>query len=208
MKKSLFFLPLLILLMGGCSSDMYQFDNNTLLLHSKKDQVSITQIPLKKEKIQHNLTSCVFDSFVIKDQFEKYGTLYIESVDLDHGCSWNGMANGYWEELFRDNEKIKSMEMVDRFDIGHYEFSQHRIDGKYKVNFIYLWGVSESLIIIDTQGVLTAELLQKLQSDKKLTILPNEIFSIKGDYNLVENNWYKQYFKRDGSATIRFDLTN
>ncbi len=200
----------LVLLFSGCGSSVYNYSTSdkVLSLGQKSDQ--ILNIKLTNPILRyHTAFRCVNRSYTLRDINKEYGKLFIEYIDLNSSCNWNGLASGFFETNLRYELKLNSFEVVEEFDIGTYNFKTYKIDNQSYLNMIYIYGASEKFIL-DYNGLLYDKLLKSFKPEYKNEYLFKERF--KGDYNdsLVRKNLINNYFSPErrymGLGNIGFNL--
>ena len=150
-------------------------------------------LKVENKSIKNNTTSCTSNAYTINQNFNHFGDLFIENIQLNTKCVWNGLSRGFYEGFIKEKAKIESMSLVKRFDIENYEFSQYKINDKYFLNLVFIWSATESTFIIDTKGKFTSTLLEKLSSSKSLDI-GDKVYDLKFNSSLAKENWYRGYF--------------
>lgn len=141
--------------------------------------------------------SCANFSYISNVNDEKYGNLFIEYIDLDSSCSWNGFQRGYFEYLFKTTLKLKLFKLIERKDFDNYEFSTYLIDEKYYMNLIYKYSVFENLFIIDYEGKYSTELIKQFDTNYENIYLNKSRFSSNYSKSLVNMNIINSYFSRE-----------
>lgn len=150
-----------------------------------------------QSKKNHTMDWCTNFSYISNIEDEKYGKLFVEYIDLDLSCNWNGFARGYFDDLFKSTLKLKSLNAIERIDYKNYEFSTYLIDDKYYLNLIYQFGAKDNYFLIDYDGKYFDELIK--------THLPNYVnkslnqLRFSSDYHnsLVKMNIINSYFSKE-----------
>ena len=50
--------------------------------------------------------SCSNFSYVSELNSEKYGKMFVEYINLDSSCKWNGLQRGFFVDLFKSTIKL------------------------------------------------------------------------------------------------------
>ncbi|MFA9372516.1 MAG: hypothetical protein ACERKK_00040 [Poseidonibacter sp.] len=175
---------LVIFIFAGCSQN---YDNNFFK----------NNVIYDKNKIQYTFDSCTNSSYILNTKDEKYGKLFIEYISLDIDCRWNGLERGYFEYLFKQTLKIKEFKVIERLDYENYEISTLLIDNKYYLNIIHFFIVTENTFIIDQEGVLTNELINKFDKNYKNEYLNKNRYKFDYNKSLVNLNFINAYFSKE-----------
>lgn len=178
MFKILKILPLIFVLNSCISSKNVSFNNNFSNL-----------------KKQNTYDYCSKFSYIANVEDIKYKKLFIEYINLDQHCKWNGLASGFFISLFKDNLKVKSFEYVEKYDFKNIEILTYIIDDIYYVDFINEFGVFDDKLIIDYSGIYTDEILRKNGKINNYKDYPRLDFNY--DKSLVRFNFINNYFSRD-----------
>lgn len=141
--------------------------------------------------------SCTNFSYISNVNDIKYGNLFIEYVNLDSSCSWNGFSRGHFEYLFETTLKLKSLKVIERKDFDNYEFTTYLVNGEYYMNLIYKYSVYEDLFVIDYKGKYSTELIKKYDSNYENLYLNKPRFSSNYSKSLVNMNFINSYFSRE-----------
>jgi hypothetical protein len=188
-----------VLFFTACSSSMpYNYSIKTNELQFKISDKNYFTKKLQNPQYISTSDSCTNQSYLLKEK--RY---FIEYISLDTNCSWNGLASGYFEREFKSELKLKSMIAIERLDIKNYTFSTFKINDYYSLKTITIYSVFTDTFIIDFEGTLYNELLQKLKPTykKKYKEMPRFIADYK--YSMVKFNFFNSYFNRESSS---FDI--
>jgi hypothetical protein len=160
--------------------------------------------PLNKEKKINTQDFCTNFSYILNDNSKEYGKLFVEYIDLDISCNWNGFARGYFDDLFSSTLKLKSMKTIERLDYGNYEFSTYLINDKYYMNLIYKFSVTENLFVIDYDGKLSEKLIKEF--DVNYVNKYKDMLRFESNYStsLVNKNIINSYFSRESESSNSF----
>jgi hypothetical protein len=143
---------------------------------------------------------CSKFSYIANIEDIKYKNLFIEYINLDSNCKWNGLASGYFISLFKEELKAKSFELVQRFDFKNLEISTYIVDKQFYVDIVNEFGVFDDKFIIDYSGIYTDEILRKngrINNYKDYARLDFEYSK-----SLVRFNFINNYFSRDSESFI------
>ena len=195
-KYTVFIILIYAVLLSGCASSTYSLKDEEILFNDPVTNNKIITLKLDNKNIRYNSTFCSTNNYTIKQDFNDFGNLFLEYIQLDLNCEWNGLSRGYYKSFFKEKSKIDTMKLVKRFDIKNYEFSQYKLDDKYLINLIFIWSADESTFILDSKGKFTATLLEKLSSKIKLPIGDKNI-DLEFNDSLAKENWIRGYFKKE-----------
>lgn len=184
MKKFAFSF-LVAFLFFGCNNSYYTLD-----------------IDEKEFKKDYTFDSCTNTSYTSNFYNKKYGNLFIEYINLDNSCNWNGFQRGYFEYLFKTTLKLNSIKVVETIDFENFEFSTYLVDNKYYFNLIYNFSVNEDTFIVDYEGKYFDEKIKKLIPSYNNEYLNKSRFSSKYNNSLVKMNFINAYFSKDNEVEI------
>jgi len=177
---------LLILLLNSCVlTQNLNLDKEFILINQKK---------------RLTLDSCSRSSYISLIEDKKYGKLFIEYINLDNDCKWNGLSRGYFVELFKSTIKVNSFELVERIDKDNIEINTYLIDKKYYVNIINKFTVFEDIFIVDYFGIYTDEEIKKFDKEYKNIYLNKPRFSFNYSKSLVNMNMINSYFSKESES--------
>ena len=188
MFKTIYFI-VIILFFNACASTNVNYINNYL--------------DIQKSKKIYTSDSCTFNSFILENQSEKYGKIFIEYINLNFNCSWNSMPRTYFDDLFKEKNNIKSMSVIERLDIEKFEFTTYLIDNKYILNLIYDFSSLRQTFIIDYKGVLFTEMIKSFNNKYVNTYLHKERYYSKYNNSLVNENIIRNYFSRETNRVYK-----
>ncbi len=141
-------------------------------------------------KTRHD--SYVFDAYTFNSP-----ELFFEYIHLDSACSWNGLARGYFVSLLQKTIK-EELELEERFEFGHYEFSTYKTSSNEYIHLIYIWEVNKEVFLIDKKGILYKNFLSLLKSDYEYGFSDKKIYNLDKEISLVKHNSINQYFNASG----------
>ncbi|OCL97235.1 hypothetical protein [Arcobacter porcinus] len=161
-----------------------------------KDEFTI----LKK---QNTYDTCANFSHISLSEDIKYGKIFIEYINLDNSCKWNGLARGYFVSLFMDTIKAKSYKLVEEKEFKNLEVLTYIVDEKYYVNIISFYTVSEDKLMIDYNGIYSTSLIQNYEKDYINIYLEKNRLNKEYFNSLVKFNFFKSYFSKENSSLDR-----
>ena len=126
-----------------------------------------------------------------------YGKLFVEYINTDSSCVWNGQARSYFEDLFKSTLKVSSMEVVERYDFDDYEITTYFINKNLYLNLIYKFSMKSDTFIVDYKGVLSNELLEKHNKNYENKYINKKRFGKTYNNSLVDMNLINDYFIRE-----------
>ena len=98
-----------------------------------KTTPSIIEERFSNQKEISTFDSCTNFSYISQIDDIKYGKLFVEHINLNSDCKWNGLARGYFISLFMDTIKAKSYKLVERLDFSNIEVNTYLVDDMYYV---------------------------------------------------------------------------
>lgn len=140
--------------------------------------------------------SCTNFTYIGNSKTELYGNIFIEYINLNSSCKWNGLSRGFFVDLFKSTLKIESLKLIERKEFKNYEFSTYLINDKYFTNIIYIYTVSEDYFIIDYNGIYTTELINQFDKNYINIYLDKPRFFSNYNNSLVRMNFFNSYFSR------------
>ncbi len=179
----------------GCSSSnsVYNLDYNSLSLGKNKQ--SIISIDFTNPILKRYSSGCSLNSYTLVDTNKEYGNLFVEYIQLEQNCTWNGLPSSFLETSLKYELKLKSIETVEELDIQSYNFKTYKINDDSYLSLIYIYGGSEERFILDNEGKLYTKLLKSFKKDYENKFLNKKRF--QGNYNssLVNKNIINHYFE-------------
>ncbi|MAD42220.1 MAG: hypothetical protein CL623_07495 [Arcobacter sp.] len=183
---NLLFIASMALFFTACTSTKYNNVNN--------------YIDLSKINKQYTSDSCTFSSYILNTSSAEYGDIFIEQVNLNNNCEWNGFQRSYFDDLFKEKNSIKTMVAIERLDFQGYEFSTYLINDKYIMNLIYKFSGNENKFIIDYNGKLFTKMIRQFDKTYENKYLKKPRFSSNYNSSLVNQNILKNYFNEEFEA--------
>lgn len=185
----------------SCTSKNTVFDISNKNLNIGKDINTLVNVDFTNAQVQRNSSFCVLDSYTLFDRNNKYGDLFIESIDLESSCDWTGLAIGFFESSVRNVLKI-NMSLEEEIDISGYNFRTYKVNNDSYLNIIYIYSGGEDKFILDYYGRLHDKVLKSFNPN-----YINKYFTKKrfiGYYNesLVRKNIQNNYFERERIEVI------
>lgn len=193
----LFLLIFISLIFVSCSKSNLTFDYS-----KKEDKISIGKIDkilnveLENSKFVYNSSDCVFNSYTLNANSKEYGKLFVEQINLENQCSWNGLPTSFLETNFKDVLKLDELKVVEEFDIGTYNFKTYKLNDNEYVSLIYLYGGFKDIFLIDYDGKLYEKLLKSMKPDYTNKFSENRLTKEYSD-SLVKKNIINHYFSRE-----------
>ena len=179
-RQTIFFM--LIFLIIGCNSTKnLNLDNKSELVLDEKS---------------NTFDSCTNFSYIGSSTTKEFGQLFIEYINLDSSCKWNGLSRGFFVDLFKSTLKIDSFKLIERKDFKNYEFSTYLVDEKYFMNIIYIYTVYEDYFIIDYNGIYSNKLIKQFDENYINLYLNKPRFFSNYKNSLVRMNILNSYFSR------------
>ncbi len=193
--KNYFFIGLLTVFLIGCSSTTsYQFTTNKLVL-GKDD--SLVNLNFTNPKFQRQGSFCTINSFTLSDENKEYGYIFIESIELNNNCHWNGLPSSFLQYSIKEQLNLTSLKTVEEYDINGYNFKTLKVNDDSYVNLIYIYSGNIDRFIIDSNGKLYDKLLRSFKKDYKNKYLKEKRFLGKYNDSLVRKNIINRYFEAE-----------
>ena len=192
--KNISFLLFLSFLTGCSSSNsVYNLDYNSLTLG--KNEQSIISIDFTNPILRRYSSGCRLNSYTLEDENKDYGKLFVEYIDLEQNCNWNGLPSSFFETSLKNELKLKSIKTVEEFDIKNYNFKTYKIDDNSYLSMIYIYGGSSEKFILDYEGKLYNKLLKSFNENYENRFLNEKRFQGKYNSSLVNKNIINNYYE-------------
>ncbi len=189
-------------LFSACSVENFNLYNYKTL-DNHKNIISfdfngtIKRVELLNPKYENQYSDCSLDTYTLSDDNKEYGKLFIENIQLDNSCQWNGLASGYFVYEFKNRSKFKSFKLVNRFLKSNFEVSTYLVDGEKYVDIIDIFSVNSNTLIIDSKGKLASMIISNLDSKYEYKYLDKPRLDFDYNFSLVNNNFFLHYFGRE-----------
>jgi len=180
---NLFFIVLMTLFFTACIS------KSVNSLHSVENYIDLSKL----EK-QNTIDRCTYSSYILNTSNVEYGDIFIEEVNLNNNCQWNGFQRSFFDDLFKEKTAVKTMVALERLDFPSYEFSTYLINNKYVMNLIYEFSMNGNKFIVDYKGKLFSKMIKQFDISYKNKYLDKPRFSSNYNSSLVNQNIIKNYF--------------
>ncbi|AXX91290.1 hypothetical protein CPU12_11940 [Malaciobacter molluscorum LMG 25693] len=190
MKKSIFVIFISIIF-SGCLA----FQVNNVSMWNKN-------LKLTNNNATATYHPCTTFSYYIKDNNIKYGKLFIEYVDLDSNCMWNGFPRSFFEDLFKQTQRIQNMKVVEQYDYDNFEFTTYLINNESYINLIYNFTTSTSTFILDYSGKLSNEYIKSYNKNYISKYMNKKRYSKDYEKSLVTMANFYSYFSRDSDSYV------
>jgi hypothetical protein len=180
---------LFLALFTGCVSTS---QNNTLTqkqITLKFKNKKLTK-PLDKASLQYYPGFCVSEAFTLKSE-----DIFLEKIQLDSNCNWNGLPRGFFTYLFKDKLKLKSFRMQENIEVDNYELSMYKVNGSSYVSLIHIYGVFNDLFIWDFEGSFYEKVLSSI-THKPLRQIQQPRFKANYNHALARYNFIHSYYGR------------
>ncbi len=197
-KKNLISISFIIFIISfftACASNTLTKNSTLYFGKNTKSAVAIKLTnPIYKNQYA---SACNVDSYTVLDDNLEYGQLFIEHIYLGFRCHWNGLPTSFFETNLRYELKIDTLETVEEFDIGTYNFKTYRIDNDTYLSMIYMFGGSTDRFILDYEGKFYTKLLKSFKPDYQNKIAFQKRFQGKYDDSLARKNIINHYFSEE-----------
>lgn len=182
MIKQAIFLMFIFLIIGCNSTKNLNLDNKLQLVLNEKNST---------------FDSCTNFSYIGKSTTKEFGQVFVEYINLNSNCKWNGLSRGFFTDLFKSTLKIDSFKLIERKEFKNYEFSTYLVDEKYFMNIIYIYTVYEDYFIIDYNGIYSDRLIKEFDEAYINLYLNKPRFFTNYKNSLVRMNMLNSYFSKE-----------
>ena len=157
------FLIVSFILFSGCASSQINYDEKSKILSLKINEQLTKTVKFKSPIYRNYGGQCIRSSYVLLEKnLEKYGLVYIRHIEIANECEWNGLPSGYLKKSINSIYKEKILELINKENIGNYEFSKYLLSNNKEISVIEIWGASGDTFIIDSKGILSLEIKKEL----------------------------------------------
>jgi len=146
-------------------------------------------------KVNNLSKKAKFSPFVLDAYTLSNKDIFLESVTLNTNSAWSGQPRSLYENFFKEELKIDSKVLLERTDIGNYEFSVYKIDDSFILHLVYIWFHDKNIFIIDSKGDLFGKLFNELKDDYIYKYEDEKKGEINFDISIVQSNTIKGYFE-------------
>lgn len=174
------------------SRPIFSFDEHSNQLSFKLSNDERFRYDLEPYEIKTRHDSYAIHAYTLKTE-----SLYLEYINLDSFSSWNGLSRSLYEKLLKEKLKVK-LEILERVELDHYEFSTYKVDEQFVLHLIFIWETDKDILILDTKGELYKGLLKSLKNTYTYKFDDEEKGKVNFDISLVKENSIKQYFGSNG----------
>lgn len=189
-------LVFVLLVFSGCASNsVYSLDKNSLKIG--KDSQEVISINLTNPVKNTYSSSCSLHSYTLFDENSEYGNLFVEYINLNENCHWNGLPSSFFQTNLKYKLKLNSIETVESFDIQNFNFKTFKINDESYVSFIYIYGGKVERLILDNDGKLYTKLLKSFKNNYENKFLDEKRFKGKYNSSLVQGNIINNYFEKE-----------
>lgn len=151
------------LILGGCSSALVNYDNETKILSLKVNKEKNKTLKFNEPTYKANFGQCIENSYYVVEPLPKYGNIYIEHIRMNSSCYWNGLPQGYLISFLKKVYKVDDIKRISKENIYQYELSTYKVNDKFDIKIILAWGPSQNTFIVDEKGIFTEELIKELK---------------------------------------------
>lgn len=160
----------------------------------------LVQSEFSEVKKSATYDSCTNFSYISLSEDANYGKLFTEYISLDSSCKWNGLARGYFVQLFMDTIKANSYKQVEQKEFGNIEVTTYLVNDEFYINFIDSYTVYEDKLVIDYRGVFSTNLIQKFEPRYENIYLNRPRLDVDYYKSLVNFNFFNHYFSRESAS--------
>ena len=186
------------LVISGCASKTSLFEVSDNQLTLSDNQKILLNLDLSNSTFNsHLVDSCVNDSYTILKKDQDFGSLFIESIDLDNVCHWNGLSSSYFEESIKSSLRLKSLDTIEKYDYKTYTFKTMKVNDESYFNIIYFYSAQGDKFILDYEGKLFNKLIKNFNPNYQNKYLNKKRFFANYKESLVRKNLVNNYFKQE-----------
>ncbi len=170
------------------SSPIFSFDADLSVLSFILPNDEKFDFTLENYDVKTRHDPYVYEAYTFNNQ-----DIFFEYIHLDPVCSWNGLSRGYFIDLLKSliNDEL---ELEERFEFKHYEFSTYNSHSHGYIHIIYIWDVTKEVFLIDKKGILYKNFLGLLKSDYEYKYNDKKIYDLDIEISLVKRNSLNNYF--------------
>lgn len=158
-------------------------------LKFKIDSDIIYNYPIENMEIKTRHDSFVLEAYTISSE-----ELYIEYIHTDPDAIWNNSSLSYFVDLLKKSVRTEKIELLEKKEFPHYDFSTYRIDDLYNLNIIHIYEENKEVFIVDMKSNLYEELLKRFEKMYNYDYEKNSDISLYLNMSLVRNNAIEHYF--------------
>lgn len=195
MRALLISLSIFLFCVSSAVSDPYIKAQKQLTFKVPSSSSYTIRLNAPQQQINHD--ACSLYSYTLKDTTGKYGSLFMEHINLQSNCSYNGDALGYFMYEFKDILKLKSLKKIDQALYKNLELFTYKVNDTSYVNIIHTFKTFEDTFIVDYKGTLYTELRKQIEPKYHNPNINKKRFISSYDESLVRKNIFKGYFNRD-----------
>ncbi len=152
-----------VFILSGCAGQLVQYETDSKMLSLRiKDKVRHEVKFVDPKYLPYGGQCSDGDFTLVEHNIPKYGTLLIQHLGVKGGCAWHQSPTGYFVDTMKRAFKAKEAKLLNKKNMNQYTFFEYRLDDRINVSLIELWGARENTFIIDSDGVLSKELQEKL----------------------------------------------
>ncbi|WP_418187184.1 hypothetical protein [Aliarcobacter lanthieri] len=166
---------------------------------SSTNSLNLQESEFSNIKKQNTFDSCTNFSYISLSDDENYGKIFSEYISLDSSCKWNGLARGYFVELFKDTIKL-NFKLVERVEFDNVEVSTYLVNDNSYVNIISKYKVYEDLLIIDYKGIYSTNLIKQFDPFYVNKYLDKSRLDTDYFKSLVRMNFINYYFVKESQS--------
>ena len=189
------FITLSLVFFTACSSSNSVYNLDYKALNLGKNEQSIISVEFTNPELKRHNSGCSLQSYTLKDDNQNYAYIFIEYIELNQNCHWNGLPRSFFESSLKDELRLKSIKKVEEFDIQNYNFVTYKIDNDSYISLIYIYGGISDKFILDNEGKIYNKLLKSFKDDYINKFLNEKRFQGKYNSSLVSKNIINNYYE-------------
>ena len=175
------FLSNIISKIKSATTATYQLKNDDLIFKINSDEFYTYN--LKQFKQNHNANHHLSRAYTIKTE-----DISLEYISFNMNSSWSGAAYSMYEDFFKKELKIKSLKLLEEYEVNNYLFKTFEVDENFTMFFIYIYSSNEDVFIIDTKGELYNQLISKKLPNYKFNYTNNQKGNVNFDISIVNTD--------------------
>jgi len=168
----------------------YKFDDNKLYFKVKSEEFYEYELGEYDIKTRH-------DPFVLEAYTLGNKDIFIEYIKIDNNSQWIGHALSLYEGFFKEKLVIKSMDTIEKKEIGQYVFKTYKINDSFVLHLIYIYTAVLDVIILDTKGELYKQLLFRLDGNYEYKFDNEEKGDVNFNISMVKENCIRNFLRSD-----------
>ena len=143
--KKYIFVVFTLFMFTGCFSfssifSVFSFSNEDMSQEKIVFELNDEELVVNLSNIEavDTFNTCTNFSYTLNANNDLYGKLFVEYINLNQDCKWNGLSTSFFTTLFKDTLKLKSMSKVQSVDVKNYYFATYKVNDEFYMNIILI----------------------------------------------------------------------